>query len=541
MKAVKLGGPPSGLAWSANGELLFVSESGMSGISVIDPGIGVIVRRIHTGRFPRGLAVASRRNLLLSADWGRDQLAVIDMASGETKARIPVGRQPTTLAITPDESLVLVGNLIPTTPATAADHAAEISVIDLQTLQSRPAIRLPLGSINVRGIAVSGDGRTAYVAHSVGRFNLPTTQLDRGWVNTNAFSIIDVASNKVTATVLLDQVMDGAADPWGVAVDPSGMRLYITLSGVHQLAVIDLERLPLILGKSPEMLINDLSAPYSHNLIRRIDLPGQGPRGLVVSPDGRHLAIACYFTGDCILADNNGGNASVISLGPQPEPDLARQGEMVFHDGGRCFQRWLSCSTCHPDARADGLNWDLLNDGLGNPKNTRSMLLSDRTPPVMSLGIRANMEVAVRAGFVHILFTEPKNQDLQAVSAYLKSLKPVISPHRNVDGTLTESALRGEKIFNDPNVGCFQCHPAPLYTDLALGNVGTSRPFDRGALRFDTPSLVELWRTPPYLHDGSAATLREVIVEQNPDDRHGETSGLDSAGIDDLVAYLLSL
>jgi cytochrome c peroxidase len=159
------------------------------------------------------------------------------------------------------------------------------------------------------------------------------------------------------------------------------------------------------------------------------------------------------------------------------------------------------------------------------------MVLSDRTPPMMSHGARDKMESAVRAGFVHILFTEPKEQDVNAVTAYLKALKPVVSPYRKDDGTLTESALRGEKIFNDPQVGCVRCHPGPLFTDLAMSDVGTTRAFD----------LVELWRTPPYLHDGSATTVREILIEQNRGDQHGVTTTLKPAQVDDLVAYLLSL
>ena len=37
------------------------------------------------------------------------------------------------------------------------------------------------------------------------------------------------------------------------------------------------------------------------------------------------------------------------------------------------------------------------------------------------------------------------------------------------------------------------------------------------------PTCVELWRTGPYLHDGSAVTLREVLTTMNPDDQHGRT------------------
>ncbi|MCX6867100.1 MAG: hypothetical protein NTV46_12945, partial [Verrucomicrobia bacterium] len=537
----KLAGPPSGLALSADGKHLFAAESGTSGIADIDPASGSITRHFTTGRYPRGLAVVARRNLLLATDWGLNQLTVIDLATGTTKANVPVGYQPTSVAISPDESLAFVSNLLPATSSTATDTATDVSVIDLNTLKPKPAIRLPLGSTNTRGIAVSGDGRTVFVVHTIGRFNLPTTQLDRGWVNTNALTIIDAASGKITATVLLDQVMDGAADPWGVTIDPSGLRLFVTLSGVHQLAVIDLERLPEIFKQSPELLVNDLAALYRSNLIRRIDLPAQGPRGLAVSPDGKLVAITGYFSGNVVLTDINGANPVAVPLGPQAPPTPARQGEALFHDAGRCFQRWLSCSSCHADARADGLNWDLLNDGLGNPKNARSLVLADRTPPLMSHSSRSSLGPCVNAGFVHILFTEPKDQDVVAVVAYIQSLQPVISPYRKPDGSLTEAALRGEKIFNDPQVACAKCHPGPLFTNLASVDVGTTRPSDRGVLTFDTTSLVEMWRTAPYLHDGSAVTVRQVLVEENKTDKHGVTSKLTPAQIDDLVAYLLSL
>ena len=541
LSTVKLAGSPAGLAWAADGKALYASESGTSHIAEIDPAKGAVIRRFNTTRYPRGLAVAPHSKLLLAADWGLDQLLVIDLATGTTKARIPAGRQPTAVVITPDESIALVSNLLPAVAATAPDTATEVSVIDLKTLKSKGFIRLPLGSTNTRGIAISGDGHTAFIVHTLGRFNLPTTQLDRGWINTNALTIIDVAAAKTTATVLLDQVMDGAADPWGVALDPAGLRLFASLSGVHQIAVIDLEGLPDLLKTSPELLVNDLAALYRHNLIRRIDLPLQGPRGLSVSPDGKLLATAGYFSGNVVLTDINGANPVSLPLGVQPPADAARQGELVFHDASRCFQRWLSCASCHPDARADALNWDLLNDGLGNPKNARSLLNAYRTPPMMSHGARDNLESAVRAGFVHILFTEPKEPDVVAVTAYLKSLKPVVSPYRKEDGSLTETATRGEKLFNDPQVGCMVCHPSPLFTDLNLSDVGTSRVFDRGMKRFKTTSLIECWRTPPYLHDGSANTLRQIIVEQNIKDQHGATSTLKPNQIDDIVAYLQSL
>jgi cytochrome c peroxidase len=80
-----------------------------------------------------------------------------------------------------------------------------------------------------------------------------------------------------------------------------------------------------------------------------------------------------------------------------------------------------------------------------------------------------------------------------------------------------------------------------LFTDLKTYDVGTRGRFDKAADRFDTPSLVEGWRTAPYLHDGSAATMRDVLTTGNPADKHGKTSHLTPQQIDDLAAYLLSL
>ena len=77
-----------------------------------------------------------------------------------------------------------------------------------------------------------------------------------------------------------------------------------------------------------------------------------------------------------------------------------RKGEMLFNDATICFQQWQSCVSCHPGGgRLDGLNWDLVNDGIGNTKNTKSLLLAHKTPPAMIRGIRENAEAAVRAGF----------------------------------------------------------------------------------------------------------------------------------------------
>ena len=184
----------------------------------------------------------------------------------------------------------------------------------------------------------------------------------------------------------------------------------------------------------------------------------------------------------------------------------------------------------------DGLNWDLLNDGMGNPKSAKSMLLAHQTPPSMMTGVRAKAEVAVRAGFRFILFAVRPEEDSVAIDTYLKSLTPVPSPYL-VDGKLSAAAQRGKKLFE--SAGCAGCHPPPLFTDKQKYDVGTG-PDNRGFKEFDTPTLVEIWRTGAYLLDGRAATITDVLKKHNPKDKHGTTSKLSDQQIADLAEYVLS-
>ena len=191
----------------------------------------------------------------------------------------------------------------------------------------------------------------------------------------------------------------------------------------------------------------------------------------------------------------------------QPAASTVRQGQILWSDANNCYQKWQSCNSCHPDAVADGFNWDNLNDGLGNGKSAKSMLYAHRTPPVMVTGIRANAEVAVAAGMKFIQFNTLSAVQLSYIDAYLKSLSPLQSPALQTDGTLTESAAAGEALFA---ANCASCHPAPLYTDLKEHNVGSATLAREDGL-YDTPTLVEVWRTAPYLHDGSLNTMEEVV------------------------------
>jgi mono/diheme cytochrome c family protein len=395
------------------------------------------------------------------------------------------------------------------------------------------------------------------VTHILSRFHLPTTQLDRGWMNTNAKTLIDLARLEILNTVLLDNVDSGAANPWGVAWSADSATVVVAHAGTHELSVINfpallakLAKLPATLDPAKEVdysaasrvqadVPNDLS--FLVGVRKRIKLPetDRGPRAVVLV--GAKAYAADYFSDTLSVVDvvTEYPKVESIPLGPKPELSLVRKGEFYFHDATLCFQGWQSCASCHPgDARVDGLNWDLLNDGIGNPKNNKSLLLAHKTPPAMSMGVRETAEDAVRAGIKHILFTVQPEEVPTALDEYLKSLKPVPSPHL-VKGELSPAARRGKTVYR--TAGCAVCHPPGLFTDLKQYDVGTRGQFDKPADEFDTPTLIELWRTAPYLHDGAAATMRDVLTTHNPRDQHGKTSNLTRPQLDDLCAYLLSL
>jgi mono/diheme cytochrome c family protein len=348
---------------------------------------------------------------------------------------------------------------------------------------------------------------------------------------------VEVAAGTVTATVLLDNPDLGAANPWGVACSADGALLAIAHAGTHEVSLIDRPGLlrKIATARSAEALSYDLS--FLGELRRRVRLPGQGPRGIAL---GRDRAYAAQYFSDSVAAVPlaPGGTVQDWPMGPRRPATAVRQGEMAFHDATRCFQQWQSCVSCHPGSRVDGLNWDLLNDGMGNPKNARSMLYAHRNPPAMSLGVRASAEVAVRAGFRFIQNTVVDETVASAVDEYLKSLTPVPSPHL-VDGRLSPRQEQGRALFEKAD--CITCHKPPLYADGKLHDLGTAQGMDKGR-KVKTPTLIEVWRTAPYLHDGRAATLREVFAPaNNPDQAHGEAHRLSPEELDALIDYVQTL
>jgi cytochrome c peroxidase len=125
------------------------------------------------------------------------------------------------------------------------------------------------------------------------------------------------------------------------------------------------------------------------------------------------------------------------------------------------------------------------------------------------------------------------NSMAKAIAAYEKTLEPGIAPFdRWIEGdeaAISESAKRGFALFNG-KANCSGCHGGWRFTDDQFHDVGTSTT-DRGRGRalkddammqfaFKTPTLRSIAVRPPYMHNGSALTLYDVVT-------HYETGGID--------------
>jgi len=394
---------PAGVAVTRLATRVFVACSEANVVAVLDPRSRQAKARIPVGDRPWGMALSRDGSRLYVCNRFSNDVSVVDAVAMKEIARIPMVREPAFCSLSEPTGTLVVTNML----AYGSNHdptlAAEVSFADTASNTVTGTLRLPTGCNEAMEVVCSPDGRYAYVVSLLSRFLVPPTQIERGWINTNALSVIDVASRSLVATVLLDDLDLGAANPYGAAVSPDGARLYVTHQGSHEISVVDLPALHARLASMPEeeraKLRNDLTFLYRNDLRERFPVEGVGPRDIVISPDGSRAYVANYFSGTVASLDTASmKRPETIALGAEPEMDVVRQGEMLFADGRLCFQQWQSCLSCPPDGRSDGLMWDLMNDGIGNPKNAKSLVLSGETPPNMALGIRADMPTAALAG-----------------------------------------------------------------------------------------------------------------------------------------------
>jgi DNA-binding beta-propeller fold protein YncE/mono/diheme cytochrome c family protein len=522
--------PVTGIA--TDNDLAFVTSSGSGGyLSVIDINKPGIIRSAAIGMGARAPVLSPDKKTIYLAARFETCIYQIKVNNLSVLGKIKVLREPWAMVISQDGRYLFVNNFLPAGRADIELVTAGVSVIGLPDFTLIKNIQLSNGSNALKGICLSPDGNYLFITHNLGRFQVPTSQLEQGWMNTAGLSVIDTQKLEFLATVILDEPERGAAGSWDVQCNQE--KILVTHSGTHDISLIDYPKFigKLLAESNRESLAYNLH--FLEGIRQRYPLKGNGPRSFALMAN--QAFIPAYFSDILNVFDISSGKITEINLNPDRKESPEAIGERIFNDASYCFQGWQSCNGCHPgEARTDGLNWDLLNDGIGNPKNCKSMLLAHLTPPVMISGIRGSAEVAVRAGFKHIQFSSITEEDAKFVDAYLTSLVPLPSPWL-VNGKLSKTARKGKLVFD--REGCADCHSGIWFTNLKSYKIGEEEKVDQAWKGWDTPTLREVWRTAPYLFNGSAYLMKDVFEVHG----HGLKHALSKEEIAQLAEYVNSL
>ena len=543
---------PTQVFWSATGDLIFAWESGPRRWASIEQATGQVLSRgdatpgviTHVAIFARA---ADGKTVALAAPW--QSRLLVGAPAGEDLAHeafsrtrtVELAAWPQSLAFGPDSRRLFVACDSPG----LGDKL--LGIVDLGAGDNVTYRPVPGG--NLRGVAVDPEGKFVLAVHVLSKSHLPSTQIDQGWVFTNAVSYLALDESNLVVTLPLDTRTRGFANPEGVVIAPDRSRAYIAHAGADVVSVIDLAALQEVVREVAANCANGSGRPSGADChaILADDLRmtpryiaarlavGASPCGMALAPDGVLLAVANRLDDSISIIDTRQDRVvRTIRMSTKP-PDLARQGEILFHAGRLSFSGQFSCASCHPRGHTDGLNWDLPADGFANFQNTKSLLNVAGTGPYGWRGesrtLRRRFTGTLRGLFQH----EVSGPEAAALEAYLAVLGQQSEDLPSASSS-TPAANRGEVLFRGA-AGCSECHGGPRFTDGLTHDLGLA-PGEEG---FDTPSLLRVAAAPPFLHDGRAATLLDVLTRHNPARLHGNAHALTPAELADLVEYLKTL
>ncbi len=348
------------------------------------------------------------------------------------------------------------------------------------------------------------------------------------------------------------------------------------VSGPHAIAFTGDGAYALVVdSNSEDVLAVDARGHFEATLLR--PLPGHLPEGIVLSPDERVAYIDERNSGDVAIIDIDrtdgialAVDATIPRLASDPMPATLRLGQHLFYSANSdeypvTTNHWVACASCHLEGRSDAVTWLFAQGPRDTPSNAGGMLgtgflfrTADRNK-VQDYWHTINVE---QGG----AFTPDVQADLlDAIEQYVDYGIPLPIPPT----TDPAKVAAGKAIFERADVGCASCHSGARFTDSGSGNptldlsgiagpitlhdVGTcvhGTSYDdvahsdvdgdpRAACMFDTPSLSGIASSPPYLHDGSAPTLHDLLEQTR-----GTMGDITSLSADDeaaLVEYLRSL
>ncbi|MDA0838135.1 MAG: Ig-like domain-containing protein [Planctomycetota bacterium] len=563
---VPVGKKPRTLAQAKNGNIWVVSQDEAL-VTILDgtTGMQVSTIKLRFGSRPYGLAFAPNGEAAYVATQGTGELFRIDAASQQVDSIAEIGGKLRGVAVTADGSRAYVTRFI-----SPRDHG-EIVEVDTKTMKVTQRIKLALdpgpdkedagrGVPNyISSLTISPDGMQAWIPSKKDN-TVRGLQLDgqtpsfESTVRT-IVSVIDLKAGKENLEARRD--LNDRDMAFAAVFSPLGDLAFVATQGTNTIEILD---------------------AYDGRQISAILSTGLSPQGLTLSNDGTRLFVHNFMSRDIAVYDvgsvvnNFEGTATLLaSIKTVDKEKLSGNvllGKQIFYnaqDFRMNRDNYISCASCHLDGGNDGRVYDFTNRGEGMRNTTelngRRGTGHGRVHWTANFDEIQDFEHDIRGPFGGVGFMDDKkfsnvkyplgkpktgqSRELDAMAAYVTSLDSVPdSPYRNQDGSLTTDAISGRKIFD--TLKCFSCHGGKDFTDSASGvlhDVGTisKRSGNRlgGPLPgIDTPTLRGVWETAPYLHDGSADTLMDVIHKTNPKGIHGATQALNEPEKQQLVAYL---
>ncbi len=278
---------------------------------------------------------------------------------------------------------------------------------------------------------------------------------------------------------------------------------------------------------------------------------GAAPTGIVVSADGKRAWTYNLFDHSISVLSRRGNdivNTGTFKVADDSLPADVVAGRKLFFSAvdtrmSNPSTMGMACASCHPAGREDGHVWNF-TDG---PRQTPSLAGKHTldTAPFHWNGefdsLLSFMTHTVKDRMGGLGVTEDMEKQM---AAYIRSIP---APDNASASTVDADTLRrGAAVFQ--KAACNSCHNGVALTDNKFYNVGTL--VRSGAVPdndkflpkgLNTPSLLGIARSAPYLHDGSAVTMKLRILQGKESNQHGLTSALSNEEVDDLAAYVKSL
>ncbi len=517
LSEIPVGGSPRSAVISPDGQTALVTLWDQAALALIRLSDQHLIANYPVGHMPYGVVTDGHR-IYVSCQ-GDDQIDVIDADSGEVIHRVDVPDAPTGLALS--GSWLLVTHL----------YSGKTTVLNVERTPFKVgSIDVEPDGLQARTIIIAPDGQLAYIPQMRTGLALVSLQYMQDWFPVVGILDITRGVGDRDRRLTVSEYDRPVNMPSDAVLSADGRTLYIALAGSDAILVVDVatnERLAYI--------------PV-----------GANPIGVWLDGDQVFVLNALDGSVSVISIISNTVEAMIPVTDIPLSPDILR-GKILFNRASAPIMSdgAVSCATCHIDGGADTRSWINFRSG---PRNTPALGGAALLPPYNWAGDMLELQDTIEDQIRYVMLGnglingdfDPtihtidtgRSDDLDALAAYVASLKSPISPYRMPDGSLNPSAQRGMQLFMSGSPDC-SCHAPPRYTDQKphnLAGVGFSLEEYEA---FDTPSFRSLWATAPYMHDGVVLTLDELLSHTDP--IHSVADTLTEQQLDDLIMFLLSL